>query len=72
MSMSGRFVVNPEMLGIKKVVSEDTLRRGLEKIPEEASMAWLQDHLARRVLPLLKPPWILEIDTTVKVLYGKQ
>ena len=64
--------VNPELLGMKKVVSEDALRRGLEKIPEAAGITWLQDHLARSVLPLLKAPWIMDIDTTVKVLYGKQ
>lgn len=64
--------VNPELLGMNKVVSEDALRRGLEKIPEEAGLAWLQDHLGRSVLPLLKAPWIMDIDTTVKVLYGKQ
>lgn len=64
--------VNPELLGMNKVVSEDALRRGLEKIPEGAGVAWLQDHLSQSVLPLLKAPWIMDIDTTVKVLYGKQ
>ncbi|MFN5744605.1 MAG: hypothetical protein ACK443_00720 [Methylococcaceae bacterium] len=64
--------VNPELLGMKKVVSEDALRRGLEKIPEAAGFTWLQDHLARSVLPLLKAPCIMDIDTTVKVLYGRQ
>lgn len=64
--------VNPELLGMNKVVSEDALRRGLEKIPEEAGVAWLQQHLERSVLPLLKAPWIMDVDTTVKVLYGKQ
>lgn len=64
--------VNPGLLGMVKVVSEDALRRGLEKIDETAGVAWLRDHLARSVLPLLKAPWILDVDTTVKVLYGKQ
>lgn len=64
--------VNPGLLGMTKVVSEDALRRGLEKIDETAGVAWLRDHLERSVLPLLKAPWILDIDTTVKVLYGKQ
>jgi hypothetical protein len=35
-------------------------------------VAWLREHLERSVLPLLKAPWILDVDTTVKVLYGKQ
>ena len=64
--------VNPGLLGMEKVVSEDALRRGLGKIPEEPGVAWLRDHLERSVLPLLKAPWILDVDTTVKVLYGKQ
>lgn len=64
--------VNPELLGMGKVVSEDALRRGLEKIPEVEGVAWLQDHLEQSVLPLLKAPRIMDIDTTIKVIYGKQ
>jgi hypothetical protein len=64
--------VNPDLLGMAKVVSEDALRRGLEKIDETAGVAWLREHLERSVLPLLKAPWILDVDTTVKVLSGKQ
>lgn len=64
--------VNPELLGMSKVVSEDALRRGLEKMTEEPGIAWLREHLERGVLPLLKAPWILDVDTTVKPLYGKQ
>jgi hypothetical protein len=48
------------------------LWRGLEKIEEDAGMAWLREHLERTVSPLLKAPWILDVDTTVKLLYGKQ
>ena len=64
--------VNPGLLGLQKVVSEDALRRGLEKIEEEAGIIWLREHLERSVLPLLKAPWILDVDTTVKLLYGQQ
>ena len=64
--------VNPGLLGMTKVISEDALRRGLEKIDETAGVAWLREHLERSVLPLLKAPWILDVDTTVKVLSGKQ
>ena len=35
-------------------------------------MAWLDQHLSDSVTPLLDAPWILDIDTTVKPLYGKQ
>jgi hypothetical protein len=64
--------VNPGLLGMAKVVSEDALRRGLGKIGEAAGIAWLCEHLERSVLPLLRAPWILDVDTTVKVLYGSQ
>jgi hypothetical protein len=64
--------VNPDLLGMTKVVSEDALRRGLEKIPADQGVSWLQSHLERSVLPLLKAPWIMDIDTTIKVIYGKQ
>ncbi len=64
--------VNPGLLGMGKVVSEDALRRGLAKIPEEPGVAWLRGHLERSVFPLLKAPWIMDIDTTVKQLYGRQ
>lgn len=64
--------VNPGLLGMAKVVSEDALRRGLGKIGEAVGIAWLCEHLERSVLPLLRAPWILDVDTTVKVLYGSQ
>ena len=64
--------VNPGLLGMEKVVSEDALRRGLKAIDEELGVTWLQEHLERSVLPLLKAPWILDVDTTVKLLYGRQ
>jgi len=41
-------------------------------IPEAEGVAWLDSHLSESVMPLLDAPWILDIDTTVKPLYGKQ
>ena len=35
-------------------------------------MAWLDRHLATTTQPLLTTPWILDLDATVKCLYGKQ
>jgi Transposase DDE domain group 1 len=64
--------VNPGLLGMGKVVSEDALRRALAAIPEAEGIAWLDGHLSESVMPLLDAPWILDIDTTVKPLYGKQ
>ncbi len=64
--------VNPGLLGMNKLVSEDSLRRALLKIVESEGIAWLQKHLEKCYAPLLEVPWILDVDTTVKVLYGNQ
>jgi hypothetical protein len=64
--------VNPPLLGMHKVVSEDSVRRNLEKIEERAGLAWLQNHLDYCTAPLLGEPWILDMDSTVKPLYGHQ
>jgi hypothetical protein len=64
--------VLPELLGMSKIVSEDAVRRGLKAIDEVEGTAWLQRHLDYCVMPLLREGWILDIDTTVKPLYGHQ
>lgn len=64
--------VNPGLLGIDKLVSEDSLRRALLRIVESEGITWLQKHLEKCYAPLLEIPWVLDVDTTVKVLYGKQ
>jgi hypothetical protein len=64
--------VNPGLLGCTKVISEDALRRALTRIPETGGVAWLNGHLSQSVTPLLDAPWILDIDTTIKPLYGRQ
>src|SRR5438046_10277601 len=55
-----------------KVVSEDAVRRALSKIETEAGRSWLQEQLDYCTRPLLREPWILDVDTTVKPLYGHQ
>lgn len=64
--------VTPALLGIDALVAEDTVRRALTAIDEQAGRGWLQTHLDASVLPLMSAPWILDIDVTVKPLYGKQ
>jgi hypothetical protein len=64
--------VNPPLLGLDKLVSEDSLRRNLAKIDETAGLSWLQSHLDYCTAPLLSEPWVLDIDTTTKPLYGHQ
>src|SRR5208283_1704127 len=64
--------VNPPLLGMMQVASADTVRRGLDKIEEDTGQTWLQGHLDCTTRRLLSEPWILDIDTTVKPLYGHQ
>ena len=64
--------INPGLLGIEKLVSEDTMRRAFLEADEERSITWLQKHLNKCYSPLLSVPWILDVDTTIKQLYGKQ
>ena len=64
--------VNPPLLGMNRVLSEDAIRRGFERIEASAGVAWLQEQLDDTTRPLLGEPWILDADTTVKPLYGEQ
>ena len=64
--------VHPELLGVRQLVSEDAARRALTRMDESPAVAWLERHLAKTTQPLLSTPWILDLDTTVKCLYGKQ
>jgi len=64
--------VNPQLLGMSKVCSEDSVRRAFSNVEPVECMAWLQRHLRISYEPLLREPWILDIDSTVKPLYGHQ
>jgi Transposase DDE domain group 1 len=64
--------VHPELLGVTKLVSEDGARRALLRLEEGRGVAWLERHLSRTTQPLLTTPWVLDLDTTVKCLYGSQ
>ena len=64
--------VLPELLDMSKIVSEGAVRRAFAAIEEEAGANWIRAHLDHCVEPLLSEPWILDVDTTVKPLYGHQ
>ncbi|MCQ8119481.1 hypothetical protein [Methylomonas rosea] len=49
--------VNPELLGMSKVVSEDSVRRGFAQLDEEAGTQWLQSCLHHVYAPVLGEPW---------------
>ena len=64
--------VNPGRLGMTKVASEDSVRGALKSRDAEESDAWLKKHLKASYGPLLEERWAMDIDTTVKPLYGHQ
>lgn len=64
--------VLPGLMGMGKIVSEDSLRRALKAMPEADGLEWLQRHLDQCTHPLLGERYIIDVDTTVKPLYGHQ
>ena len=64
--------VNPGLLGMNKVVSASSARRAFIPTDGTACAGWLQQHLHRCYDPLLLEPWILDVDTSVKLLFGHQ
>ncbi len=64
--------VAAQALGMEKVVSEDALRRALMRIDEASSTAWMRAALMHSVREVLDKPWVLDIDASIKPLYGRQ
>ncbi|PWQ92436.1 transposase [Leucothrix pacifica] len=64
--------VNTRLLGMDKVVSDSSAINALKRMDETRAITWLQDHLQQSYEPLLTHPWILDVDVTVKPLYGHQ
>ena len=82
--------VVPQILGMKKIISDESLRRALAHLaPEQGkrcsdeerearraqlarSIAWMDAVLAESTREALRTPWILDVDTSVKLLYGHQ
>ncbi len=64
--------VNAGLLGMERIVSEDVVRTALKRMDEEQSLRWVHGHILASISPALALPWILDIDTTVKCLYGHQ
>jgi hypothetical protein len=81
--------VAPQILGMSKIVSDESLRRGLahlaptlKRCPEERrasreaqlarSTDWMSTALSESTREALSTDWILDADTTVKLLYGHQ
>ena len=59
-------------LGMHGVVSEDSVRRALKAMELAASETWMRQSLMDSVRDSLNRPWILDLDATIKPLYGHQ
>ena len=64
--------LNPTLLGMGRAVSEDVVRRAWGRVEESAGVGWLSGELRACVEPVLSQAWILDIDVTVKSIYGRQ
>ena len=64
--------LNAPLLGMTHVVSEDVVRRAMKRLGESEALGWLSRELRECAQPVLSLPWILDIDATVKPLYGHQ
>jgi hypothetical protein len=64
--------VSAEVLQVNKIVSEDSVRRALARGQEDAWDLWLRGHERAVWEPLLTEPYVLDIDNTIKPLYGHQ
>lgn len=82
--------VAPEILGMNKVIGDDSLRRALaaiapapkakhnaqERAAQQAQTLkaeqWMKEQLRHSIAQATQTGWILDCDTTVKVLYGHQ
>lgn len=64
--------VNPRGLGMSAVCSEDSVRRAFLGADENEVGEWQRKHLRTAWEPALALPWVLDIDTTIKPIYGHQ
>lgn len=64
--------VNPQGLGMRQVCSEDSVRRAFAHADPAACAAWQTAALRATWLPALRHAWILDLDVTVKPIYGRQ
>lgn len=60
------------LLGLERIVSEDSVRRALKAADSHKLDAWLARHEKDIVDQLLCYPYVIDIDNTVKPIYGHQ
>ncbi len=63
--------VIPELLNIKRIVGDDTIRRFFKSMDLDAATAWI-DNISKEIVHALPRDYILDFDSTVITRYGKQ
>lgn len=61
-----------QMLGVEQLRSEDSVRRAFEKLDGDQLTLWMDLNLGETFEPLMEGEWVLDLDSTVKTLYGRQ
>lgn len=66
--------VLPELLGMDRILGTDAMLRAVQALAvDPRGQAWISDLLLESLLPVVsKAPWILDLDSTVVTVYGKQ
>lgn len=64
--------VNPVGFGMSRICSEDSVRLAFKGMDPERCAEWQQKALMQTWEPVLKHAWILDMDMTVKPIYGHQ
>jgi len=64
--------VLPKLLGIARLRSEDSIRRAFANQDEDALTLWMDRQTDKTFAALLEQEWVLDLDATIKTLYGRQ
>lgn len=64
--------VSAEVFGLSKLMSCDSVRRGMLKIDAKKGLLWIWEENLRCLAPVLPEDYILDMDPTVKTVYGEQ
>lgn len=61
-----------DLLGMSKVMSDESVRRALKRCGEAELDAWLTRHEREVVESLLRFDYVMDVDSTVRTVYGRQ
>lgn len=61
-----------EALGMRRILSHESIRRAIARKGSDAMLEWLRLRLLEAVRPALRHAWILDEDVTSRIVYGTQ